>query len=1259
LIQGPNESGKSALIESIYFALYGEPLITSRSKRSLDDLIQYGASTASVSLVLSVGATELHISRLLDRGLGQKISLLVHQLGMPDEDPITDLAVANERIINELGGMDGETLRNSGLVAQKELTRLEVISGSERERTIHNLLGLEALSSLSTQFQVTPADEEQLHVWSERLELAEIQARIPVVSQQLEDLEAALDAVNVHESLSEIEQQESELSELDQTLEDVYARRLDVRSQLGRVQQLKKADSTLAEIISSYDEIAEARRELPSLEIEIANLERQEREELPRIEKRVSDLADLARSFGTLQRMSNDLLTAVDAIKEFELQRQEYKEVKQDLEYLNEQVEQARVRLNDAEHSWHEMDQQRRAQRPQLEARLQRLQNLSTRLHELHQAEESYSQRVAYKSSAEKNKVLLQRKQSELQEAEQQVTLLEQDTLHLQQQADAAEQAWHQLSVRQHLEEWYHFSKLAQDLTQAEQQLTQARQQQEKLTTAMVAARDRAMTQMMFTIGCVIGFLVFLVLALVLIAVLPLAILFAVVAGGCLLVAGTLWRNYRRARIEEQTLKLQEQEAVSRVGMMVATREAAMRQAGSSDALFKVENEIRSLGSSVPQSLEDAQRILEQPQNQGNLYDAQQQMRSTLDEVNTSRNQLNQKKERLVQLREEWRKLDEQRKREEWDSIEVLLQDDQALIERLQQEVTLLAGQDGLPIASINARIKASPILAQGAVTPFLGLDADEITDLPSLENLAATTMKATENELVALDGDLDATHDLTHYKQTQQDALDMLLERQHVAEERFVQYQSSSPEEQLERAREQQVALRSALQSLQDSLRQRVKPLGVTFGQSAISSAEISARKNLEELHLTLGNKIMLQERLSHYNEVLQERQDALSELYKQLAKFSNTLGSWVVPLNPFAEALDGLRGRCQEELTAADEQGLLAELDTLKDREIAAKLKMELCQQEITNLENRISTVLAQRDREQPGSYVLADLAAVWPLLDEYTVSQRADLDEQLILLERELDQLEKQELTLSRKLGIGDETLDLEQTREHLQELDRSYQTRLHGHRLIEEVQGRVLQKILPRTEYYMQLILPLLTGHRYHDVHLLTVSDEAAAENGDKFQIEVWDSAAGEYLPTSALSGGAADQISFALRLAFAIATLPQELSAAPGFLLLDEPLSSFDRGRGRALVDVVTGDILSQHFEQIILISHSSTFDPALFPYHLYVDNGLVVESNLPVVALPDVVFQNIPASMQTPLSDESTDSFAMVSAPGISILSEE
>jgi exonuclease SbcC len=86
----------------------------------------------------------------------------------------------------------------------------------------------------------------------------------------------------------------------------------------------------------------------------------------------------------------------------------------------------------------------------------------------------------------------------------------------------------------------------------------------------------------------------------------------------------------------------------------------------------------------------------------------------------------------------------------------------------------------------------------------------------------------------------------------------------------------------------------------------------------------------------------------------------------------------------------------------------------------------------------------------------------------------------------------------------------------------------------------------------------------------------------------------------------------------LRLAFALATLPQELGTTPGCIFLDEPLSSFDVRRTRALVDLITGDgLIARSFAQVVVISHSSTVDARQFPFPLRMDGGRVVESDLP------------------------------------------
>jgi DNA repair exonuclease SbcCD ATPase subunit len=313
LIQGPNEAGKSALIESIYVALYGESLVAKRSKRSLDDLISYNAPDAIVELVLSIGATELTIKRTLVRKQGQEAALRVRRLGVPEEEVITDLALVNQRIIAEMGGVDGTVLRNSVLITQKSLALLETISGEECEVTVRKSLGIELFAQLAERFQIRPEDDESLRNWHERLQLAEMQARIPQIIERLNQCKDALDAVRVHEHLDEIDLQEAEIDELAQTVRDIKTKRLDLKTNQGRVNQLKRADATLGEIIASYEDIAEAQEKLPELEKEIEQLDHREREELPRIEMRVNELSELTRSFGTLQRMSNDLLGAVDS----------------------------------------------------------------------------------------------------------------------------------------------------------------------------------------------------------------------------------------------------------------------------------------------------------------------------------------------------------------------------------------------------------------------------------------------------------------------------------------------------------------------------------------------------------------------------------------------------------------------------------------------------------------------------------------------------------------------------------------------------------------------------------------------------------------------------------------------------------------------------------------------------------------------------------------------------------------------------------
>jgi DNA repair exonuclease SbcCD ATPase subunit len=1239
LIQGPNEAGKSALLESIYFALYGRAIASDRGKSSVDELVLYGSSQASVTLTLSIGATELVINRIIERGKGQQVTLYVRKLGMPEEEPITRLGTANERIITELGRVDGETLRNSCYIEQKSLHRLEDLRGSEREATLRKLLGLEKLMRLTEQFKLKPNDELMLRESTERLKLAEVQARIPELSQRLGDLEAALDAVAVSEDLTEISQQEADVAEQELFLEQLREKRAELKARQSRIQQLNRADITLGEIIVAYDEIAEARRELPELEKEIAELERREHEELPALEKRVKDLVDLTRSFGTLERLSNDLLSAVNTIKSLEKELKSFQELQKENDELDAQISNLGMQMEQGRQSLNELEELRRAGRPTLEARLRRLRKLSERMTALQQAEEKYTQRVMQQGLVEENTVQLAKVRKDLEAKEQELKLVETENQQAQQETNALEKQLRQHSIGRKLGEWQHLKGLSQGLAEAEQHVMAAHQQQERLTNAALDARRAANRWLMIAIG---GGVLGVAVGIGALVIASQQTMLAVVLGLLMLVllagAGYSFYTYKKVHNEEQVANRHMQDAISQVGMMVAARETAMRTSGKRDALAQVEQEIRSLGGSVPRSRDEAQQFMQQIQNKSeSLAEIQQRMTEQQKDVLAAQNQVNVKMESVTALRKERQRLEEQRKNEGWDDMDAKLRSDRIAIQDRQNEITTLAGQEGLSIPTFDT--SGSPI---SPATPAASV-TEPTTTVDDLEMATVDAIKATEREIATLNSKLELVSELKAKLKEQQESLDILLASKRALTERGQRYQGMNVVEQVDSARKQQFTLRSALQSLQDSLRQRVKPLGVSFGQTAINNAEGAARKQLENLHISLGNRVELQSRHDHYVIVLKERQDSLADHYNRLAKYSGSLGSWIVPANPFAETLVTLRQRCAQEIIDADESGIVQGLEKVHVQERASKAKVELCRQEIEEAHERIAIMLVQRNRPPTKGYNFTDVVSVWPLVGEYTTLDRERMEEERESLEQELQELEQQELSLSTQLQTGGARLDLEQARARMEQQERGYETRKHGSLLLKSMSERLMRKMLPRTEYYMQQLLPLLTSGRYHDVRLRTDEEEGTISGGP-FQLRVWDTAAGEYVPRSALSGGATDQLSLALRLAFAIAALPRELAAAPGFVLLDEPLSSFDRGRTQALVNVVTGEILGQHFEQVLFVSHSSAFDPAMFPYHIYMDNGVVVESNLPVVAsFPAPAINGSEAEKESKGEDEKED----------------
>jgi len=139
-----------------------------------------------------------------------------------------------------------------------------------------------------------------------------------------------------------------------------------------------------------------------------------------------------------------------------------------------------------------------------------------------------------------------------------------------------------------------------------------------------------------------------------------------------------------------------------------------------------------------------------------------------------------------------------------------------------------------------------------------------------------------------------------------------------------------------------------------------------------------------------------------------------------------------------------------------------------------------------------------------------------------------------------------------------------------------------------------------RVKPGVEQYMGMILPMITNGRYKAVQM-----------DDNYSFQVWDPDAGEFKIKEVFSGGTEDQFLLSMRLAFALALLPEVKGMHPEFLFLDEPLGSSDEERREGIIQLLNTE-LSAKFKQIFLISHVANLQTEVQNI-IRLENGRVIE----------------------------------------------
>ncbi|WP_138006922.1 DNA double-strand break repair ATPase Rad50 [Halalkalirubrum salinum] len=252
VIHGVNGSGKSSLLEAVFFALYGSKALDG----TLNDVMTNGADESTIELGFVHNGDEYEIRRELKRS-GDRVSTRTCVLEGPDVS--IDGARDVREFVTELLRMDAEAFVNCAYVQQGEVNKLINATPAQRQRMIDDLLQLGVLEMYRNR-----AGQARLGVEDVRLNA---EGALEAVEEQIESKEN-------DDPYSRLNAIESKINDVDKRIEHYETQRSEAESTRD------EADTTL----SAYEE---QRERLESIEESIAEIE--------------SDIAETAAERETLQ----------------------------------------------------------------------------------------------------------------------------------------------------------------------------------------------------------------------------------------------------------------------------------------------------------------------------------------------------------------------------------------------------------------------------------------------------------------------------------------------------------------------------------------------------------------------------------------------------------------------------------------------------------------------------------------------------------------------------------------------------------------------------------------------------------------------------------------------------------------------------------------------------------------------------------------------------------------------------------------------
>jgi DNA repair exonuclease SbcCD ATPase subunit len=1153
LIEGLNEAGKSALFEAIYTALYGRGLVMRGGGRGqMDSLIGVGLAEAFVELGLTSGDVRLRIERHLHRGRANDGRLFIESLDGSIEQ-VRGVTRVNEEILVQLRDLDSEALLHSCFVQQKKLGQLEEVGRDRRQAILLKLLDLDRLTQLKERFAWRSREEFGLKTARDRQRLAELARCRMEAELECQTIQRQLRLVDIHEALDEADRKNALSEQLWKQMQEQVSLRDRFNEQISYIEALDTAAGLLERIREGCESIRKRTEDILAIDRELSEFDRIQGEILPARRAESRDLAALS------ERLAN-LVELETALKEW-------------------QARQGSLQALIAEAEALEKPRQGLASLRSDLAAAQRDRDRARGLRELGKKVEGLLTQIGESESTIHAEVARGARLTELTEqagvlATSRAKLVAKENLLAAAQARASDTTTHYQRAQQvqALRRWVEASRGLEARRGSEETIRvyAAKASETRERAGFYGERVTSSTRLI-TISAL---LLPVGLAILLLMRGPVGS----TLGGLLAIVGLigvlLLQPRRQQAVAARDAALNEADDYARQARDERIRQETLLGKEVPD-LEECRARLQALGLNEPEGIVPTETLIAQTEKDlrggwttEGLSDALEQAREEVRQLEIE----------VTKIREyisaEERRINSELQREGVSNPSTV----QAVIGQIEADICKLqADRDGL-------KRKADELMSR----------------LPSDWNVANLEREAEAAENSAHNLDIQVARLAEHVTNREHGIA------QGLADEGLedIQAARAAKDESDKKISVLHDRIGQVWDAEVDTLNRYSLPHDATAARQQVENRLSALSQEISDLERRLGQRVARQDDRERLLGEINDHEQRTAGWYKELETLAIAAQLTTRPAN--TEAENALLKAIQAERAKYD----LSQIKSKRDQAAAAASRAEAgairAEEERASRLGAASDILHEfgiKDQNLVNRYAIGQM---FPDFGVLATSDREWLGKQNIEIVAQLRSYSDQSQELGRELHISGANLDEAACIAEVESLELRKAICQRATPILDRVRDNILQAVLPSTLDYMRMMLPLLTAGRYHDAEL----DE------ETYKIRVWDAQAREYVEKDIYSGATQDQFSLALRLGFALAALPQERGARPGFIFLDEPTAGFDAQRRGALVELLTQGELAEHFDQIFLVAPEGAFPENPFPHHIQLVEGRVAAENL-------------------------------------------